>query len=108
MWLAIHDGDPVPDGIAKASQTELSEVLVRALSEHLQTVTNVDSANVIERLSKFNVEVSIEVEGKRTAAKSTKQFYSLMTHEQLRKPHQICVRVGGFEYCRPLFLTHLP
>jgi hypothetical protein len=32
LWLAFHDGDPVPEGISKATQSEQAEVLVRRVA----------------------------------------------------------------------------
>jgi hypothetical protein len=108
LWLAVHHGDPVPEGISKATQSEQTEVLVRALSGHLQTVTNVDSAQIVEKLAKLGMEVSVEVEGKRTHVKNTKQYFDSMDEKQMLKPHKICTRVFGFELCHTVFLTHLP
>jgi hypothetical protein len=105
LWLAVHHGDPYPEGISKATQSEQTEVLVRALSGHLQTVTNVDSAQIVEKLAKLGMDVSVEVEGKRTHVKNTKQYFDLMDESQIQKPHRICIRVDRYEICRPLFLT---
>ena len=108
LWLFIHDGDPIPDGILKAAQSEQSEVLVRALSGHLQAATNVDSGQMVEKLAKFGIEVSVEVEGKRTHVKNTKQYFDSMDEKQIEKPHKICIRVLRYEFCHTLFLTHVP
>ena len=108
LWLAVHNGDSIHEGISKAAQSEQTEVLVRALSGHLQTVTNFDSAQIVEKLAKLGMEVSVEVEGKRTHVKNTKQYFEHIDEDQIQKPHRICIKVFGHEFCHSLFLTHLP
>lgn len=108
-WLYRH-GWEGPGGIGgpggPAEVSEEAELLVRALSVHLQSVTNAKSADIVERLAKQNVKVSVKVDNKKTEVKTTKEFHEHMGPDTLKKPHQICIKIGEWEVCRTIYITH--
>jgi hypothetical protein len=107
LYLAIHD-DIGYGSLAGATQTKEIEGLVDALSEHLQKLPSLDSKKVIENLTKLNLKVALDIDGKRTDVHSTQQFNEVMHKIEPKHTVKLCTKLpDGVELCRPLFVTHL-
>ena len=95
LWLRIHGGDPAPD----AQISETTELLARGLVGHLNATRTEAPKDVIEKMAKLGIKVSVHAEGKPVEINSTQEFYEMNLRGQ-GLPPKTCVRLNdGSTFC---------
>jgi hypothetical protein len=109
MWLWAHGFEgPLGQPEGGGPPEEQSELLARALSNHLGSASKGNADNVVERLGTLGIHVSVNVDNKQSNVKTTKEFHERLGPEELKKPHKICIHLKEWQHCRPILVTHLP